>query len=158
MLAVGVLLTTLTALAPAASTYEEAACAEPAPPPVNCSEPPAVPAVPTVIDCNDERVSHWVGEMIGSCDMPRPTAPATALARGREPSDGPRQEICDGGIRCRPNAQPLRAGVRSLDTGPSSLTATSTLAHFLMASRLIVTSPLGRSQAERDRVERPPRV
>src|SRR5262249_13590180 len=58
-----------------ASTYDEAACADEKQPDknddINCSEPPPV-AIPAVLDCNDARVSLWLGEMIGSCDMPRP--------------------------------------------------------------------------------------
>src|SRR3954447_7624424 len=92
-----------------ASTYDEAACARPSPsdgggvPDAlaadvvgNCSEPAPV-AAPAIIDCNDPGVSVWVGEMIGSCDMPRPVSPTqvqpTAVRSGR---NGPAARVCDG--------------------------------------------------------------
>src|SRR4051794_4114149 len=75
-----------TAGVPAASTYDEAACAASAEAQaadslgarddrVNCSEAPPQAAVPAVIDCNDPTLDRWVGEMIGSCDMPHPAPP-----------------------------------------------------------------------------------
>jgi hypothetical protein len=168
MLSLGVLLSTLTAAASpaapaarAASTYDEAACADgEADPPApaadddNCSEPPAVAVVPAVIDCNDARASLWVAEMIGSCDMPRPSAPTAAVGRARDLPDA--QRICDG-IRCRHESLPLRAGARNLDDSPPWVATRVPLRHFLVESRLVVTTRLGRSQAYRAPLERPPR-
>ena len=101
-----------------ASTYDEAACADAARPDdvntddTNCSEPPPA-AVPAVLDCNDARVSLWLGEMIGSCDMPRPQPPTGGPAAVR--AAGPNGDrLCSDG-HCGLEAAPLRAAPRLFD-------------------------------------------
>jgi hypothetical protein len=75
----------------------------------------AVPAVPTVIDCRDPEMSFWLGEMIGSCDMPKPsptTGAPTSIAAGSAASS----RICDG-LRCSHEAIPLFAASLAPDDG-----------------------------------------
>jgi hypothetical protein len=148
--------------APLASTYDEAACdgsETPAPAPVEearCSEPP--PAAPAVIDCNDPLMSKWVGEMIGSCDMPKPAPPTggpPVLHAARD--TGATVRICDT-FGCRHESAPLRPIGRELERPDPALATRVTLdppaGDSALAERAaaIPSDPLPR------RLERPPRV
>lgn len=157
-------LNTAPSRAPLASTYDEAACdanaPADAPPPApiedaRCSEPPA--AAPAVIDCNDPLMSKWVGEMIGSCDMPKPAPPTggPALLRGAHETGAP-VRICDT-FGCRHESAPLRPVGRELGQPDPAL-----------GTRVILEPPRGDSAlGERAaaipsdpiprRLERPPR-
>jgi hypothetical protein len=131
-----------------ASTYDEAACAESEKArddsEINCSEPEPVPAV---LDCNDARISLWLGEMIGSCDMPR-SSPSLRPARGEE-------RICRDG-HCGVDSVPIRAAVRTLERLPM-------LANTAITPFHAISSPHGpelmlrASQRGAERLERPPR-
>jgi hypothetical protein len=143
-----------TPAAPVASTYDEAACAEAEKvhdEDVNCSEPEPVPAV---LDCNDARVSLWLGDMIGFCDMPKPQIPG-AIAVVRAPNPELRQ--CRDG-HCGFDAVPLHATARPLDEVPP-IAGTSALAPPIFHATSSSLRPLLRhSQHGADRLERPPRA
>ena len=144
-----------------ASTYDEAACSDaaqaarevnPPDPDVNCSEPP--PPVPAVLDCNDARVSLWLGDMIGSCDMPKPQMPGTVpVVRA---GSGSEQRLCRDG-HCGVDAVPIRPAGRSLDelpllgnAGPSDI--------IFVSTPLDLQLMLPSSQDHGRRLERPPRA
>jgi hypothetical protein len=138
---------------PVASTYDEAACTEAEKAhdeDVNCSEPEPVPAV---LDCNDARVSLWLGDMIGSCDMPKPQLPG-AIPVVHAPN--PELRLCRDG-HCGLDAVPLHATARSLDEVPP-IVGTSVLAPPIFSATSSTLRPLlRRSQHGADRLERPPR-
>jgi hypothetical protein len=154
---------------PVASTYDEAACAEAAREPQrahpvavadgaeeqNCSEPPAS-AVPAVIDCNDQRASLWVGDMIGSCDMPRPSLPSPIMVVVR-PAGPSGRRICDG-FRCAYDAHPLRPASRASDEGARLTLGAARFVHYLVASPLVEVAQTVPKEARGDRLERPPRA
>jgi hypothetical protein len=151
--------------APVASTYDEAACAEAArvepralhdDDGVDCSNPEDLVSAPAVVDCNDQRASRWVGEMIGSCDMPRPLGPS-ALLVVRAPGAPGAPRICDG-IRCVSDSSPLRPASRAPDPNPYALAGSLQLQLHLVCSPLVEESLLRPCQAARDRLERPPRT
>jgi hypothetical protein len=147
-----------------ASTYDQAACAadavEPAPIVVEesggrCSEPAPV-AAPAVIDCNDPGMSKWVGEMIGSCDMPKQTPGGPTVLRPAHETPA-QTRLCDG-FQCAHDSSPLRAIGRELFRPDPGL-----------GSRFELEPPRGDSaladdtaRAPRDpfprRLERPPRA
>jgi hypothetical protein len=171
MLAVGALLLAVAVApatgAPAASTWDEAACDDAAPAPAaprldadaepDCSEPP-VPIAPAVIDCNDARVSLWVGEMIGSCDMPRVSAPSAALRTPDGSGTGTGPRLCDG-IRCHHDSTPLRPAARVLDDGGVGILARAAAPEAPRDGVALASAFLLRhSQAGRDRLDRPPRA
>jgi hypothetical protein len=142
------------------SSYEDAACNDstdkaPAdevasPTEVDCSLPP----VPAVIDCNDERTSVWVADMIGSCDMPRPSLPGASSIRSGQPG-APR--YCDG-LRCTHDPMPLRAAARAVDDGASLVFTVDTLPLFLHASPLDEGAQRCPPSRVGPRLERPPRT
>jgi hypothetical protein len=151
--------------APIASTYDEAACAaeapdenvDPALDEARCSEPPA--SAPAIIDCNDPGMSKWVGEMIGSCDMPRPSLPGAAgppELHGAHETGAP-VRICNA-FSCHHDSAPLRSASRELFRPEQRL-----------GTRVVLEPPRGDSAlAERGvtipsdphprRLERPPRA
>jgi hypothetical protein len=131
-----------------ASTYDEATCAEGEKArddsEANCSEPEPVPAV---LDCNDARISLWLGEMIGSCDMPR-SSPSLRPARSEE-------RLCRDG-HCGVDSIPIRAAVRSLEKLPVLANTAITPFHTISSphpSELMLRA----SQRGGGRLERPPR-
>jgi hypothetical protein len=147
-----------------ASTYDEAACAEEkaaretegriintADEP-NCSEAP--PAVPAVLDCNDARVSLWLGEMIGACDMPKTQLPGLLPAMR---AAGNEARVCEGG-RCGVDSIPIRPVQRGFDDLTPMLTATIQSRIQLHATPFELLLTLHLSQHDRDRLERPPRA
>ncbi|HZS37073.1 MAG TPA: hypothetical protein VFF06_09610 [Polyangia bacterium] len=181
-LATAVVLTAVTTATPPArlaSTYDQAACAddEGAAPDallingeriealinndaspadaeaINCSEPPAAPAV---IDCNDERASRFVAEMIGSCDMPKPPAPTGGPAVVHAPAGAP-VRICDG-IHCSHDSSPIRAAARAPDDGSPLQASAFSLAIVFAASPLDARAQLKLQSIDGPRVERPPRA
>jgi hypothetical protein len=146
-----------------ASTYDEAACAEekaareiegriintdneP-----NCSE--VVPAVPAVLDCNDARVSLWLGEMMGSCDMPKTQLPGL-LPVMRGGNNDPR--VCEGG-RCGVDSIPIRPAQRSFDDLTPILAAVHANRIQWLVTPFEPSLTLHSSQHDRARLERPPR-
>jgi hypothetical protein len=147
-----------------ASTYDEAACTEAekaqaallpmrdADPEINCSEPP--PPVPAVLDCNDARVSLWLGDMIGSCDMPKSQLPG-AVAAVRAGS-GSEQRLCRDG-HCGVDSVPIRAAGRSLDELPLAVNTSSTPL-VLVSTSFELQLMLPSSQEDGRRLERPPRT
>ncbi len=152
-------------LLPMASTYDEAACADalddvakPAQPlleGVACSEPPA-PA-PALIDCNDPGMSQWVGEMIGSCDMPKPTPPGVGQPVLRAAHDGVPARMCDG-FRCSHDSSPMRSAARPISDGSLIALQQLDLSIVLTSSLLPGSRDLRPAQALLPRVERPPRA
>jgi hypothetical protein len=138
-----------------ASTYEEAAsdpadsgeCA------LSVDAEASVPAAAVILDCNDARVNALIGDMIGTCDMPRrngPQLPATV-----RPASGAPQ-LRPAGAR-GPERCPLRSPPRANDS-PSLVPTRVPLVPALAASPLLVAdSPLPR-RAEDGRLERPPRA
>lgn len=99
------------ALRELASTYDQATCATihggdaddwdraaigedaPAVAPVNdCPIAPPRPA-PIAADCNDPLASRWLGEMIGTCDMPRGSAVRPNGLRAAHPRDPRAQRL-----------------------------------------------------------------
>jgi hypothetical protein len=151
---------------PLASTYDQAACADddagallindadaerPAEV-ADCSEPPAAPAV---IDCNDERASRFVAEMIGSCDMPKPSAPTGGPAVVHAPNGAP-VRICDG-IHCSHDSTPIRAAARAPDDGSPLRASSFALSIVFTASPLSARAPFALQSIDGSRLERPPR-
>jgi len=140
--------------APVASTYDEAACSEAErghDEDVNCSEPEPVPAV---LDCNDARVSLWLGEMIGSCDMPKPQLPGAVPVLRAATAE---QRLCRDG-HCGLDAVPLHATARPLNDLPP-IAGVATLAPPLFrATDHLLRPMLRRSQHDTGRLERPPRA
>jgi hypothetical protein len=150
-----------------ASTYDEAACAdlldEASHPSEDaefndCAERApsvpfarAVPAVPAVIDCNDARMTVWVGEMIGSCDMPK--GDRTILQRAGSRSQ---DRLCEG-FQCAREAPPLRAASREDGgSGPGLVTCLPMLPDPQMAP-LASGGPKSPEEVPSPRLERPPR-
>jgi hypothetical protein len=141
-----------------ASTYDEAACTEAEKVQLrdelgdepNCSEPVAVPAV---LDCNDARVSLWLGEMIGSCDMPKTQLPGV-LPVVRAP--GSELRMCNDG-RCGVDAVPLRPSARLFDDSTFALGNPGRPPILLTSTPLVDEIFLMRSQRDGNRLERPPR-
>src|SRR3954452_15793849 len=115
------LMTVVAPSAPVASTYDEVACARPLEEgaqeqalvdDVGDCRVPVVAAAPAIIDCNDPGVSIWVGEMIGSCDMPRPIPPTGVQpTAGQGARNGPIARVCDG-LHCNHQSSPLRPAPR----------------------------------------------
>jgi hypothetical protein len=143
---------------PVASTYDEAACSEaekvrPADDDVNCSEPEPVPAV---LDCNDARVSVWLGDMIGSCDMPKSQLPGT-LPVVRAAGPGADQRLCRDG-HCGVDAVPIRPVARTLDDFTPILGAANLARPIFQATDCPLRTVLRRSQHGAERLERPPRA
>jgi hypothetical protein len=147
-----------------ASTYDEAACADgdkarPSDAMMddgsNCSEAPPAP-VPAVLDCNDARVSLWLGEMIGSCDMPRPQPPTggPASLHAGTPSGEPR--LCNDG-HCGVDATPIRPAVRLFDDLTPALSNLNAAIPAFLACSVVDDLTLGCSQLCGRRLERPPR-
>ncbi len=164
-----------------ASTYEQAACADdatnedalsiinkdlinknkdleqnaaPEPGAVSdCSEPPAMPAV---LDCNDERMSRFVGEMIGSCDMPK-LSPLGAPQAVRAPGGSvPGARLCDG-VHCSRDSFPIRAAARAPDEGRPLAASRFALALHFVSSPLCARAELRLQSITGPRLERPPR-
>jgi hypothetical protein len=141
-----------------ASTYDEAACSDAEKAriteslgdddEINCSEPEPVPAV---LDCNDARVSLWLGEMIGSCDMPKSQMPGTVpVMRNAE------QRLCRDG-HCGVDSVPIRPAARSADDLTPILSATSASTFTATWSPHQLEIMLRASQQDGHRLERPPR-
>ncbi len=155
--------------APLASTYDEAACSaqdEGATDSLartdaslindaadlqslDCAPPPVAPAV---LDCNDERMSYFVAEMIGSCDMPRPTIVGPPTVKAPAPA-----RVCDG-LRCAHDSGPLCTPARTTDDSqPIAQNAIALQTHFAIVPFAIeYPSILLRDFAKR--LERPPRL
>jgi len=145
-----------------ASTYDQAACDEQdevAPPveePGVCAEA-AKPAAPTVIDCNDPGMSVWLAEMIGSCDMPRPS-PLGLRPQAIAPARGAVQvRSCDA-LGCARDAIPIRQGGSSDDDRPSALTLRLTLPRFATSTLIVPLRQRRLPAPHPDRLERPPRA
>ena len=137
-----------------ASTYDEAACAEAQAEHVeeaeiNCSEAP--PATPAVLDCNDARVSVWLGEMIGSCEMPRPLPGTTVKAPA-----GNDARLCRDG-HCGVDSQPLRAAARFNDDSIPVLGTAANASLFHEATPLSAEAVQRLAHPDGKRLERPPR-
>ena len=118
-----------------------------------CSYEPAWTPAPAVIDCNDVRASIWVGTMIGVCDMPRNQLP-TSL----RPAPAPVRGFTCEGPSCARHHQPLRAVERSDDNTRPILSARLMLLPPSVFMRMPHDARRPPRSAERDRVERPPRV
>ncbi len=165
------LLTTATAAAtPAslnASTYDEAACADAEPsalvtlaPPVtdgrdgsiDCSEAPAPATLPVVLDCNDERASVFVAEMIGSCDMPKTSNVAPAILKAASS-----QKLCSG-FNCNYDSNPLRAAARALDSTQTIGACAPSFEISLSASPLVERTERALVSTPPVRIDRPPRA
>jgi hypothetical protein len=138
-----------------ASTYDEAACAEAqaegdvADNEVNCSEPPALPAV---LDCNDARASLWLGEMIGSCEQTRPL-PGTAM----KAAGGGETRQCRDGRRCGVDSAPLRAAARFFDDSIPALPRAGNAFLSHDSTPLPVEAARRLARLDGKRLERPPR-
>jgi hypothetical protein len=137
-----------------ASTYDEAACLEAQvehvdEPEINCSEAP--PVLPAVLDCNDARASLWLGEMIGSCEMPRPLPGTTVKA-----PVGNDARLCRDG-RCGVDAQPLRAAARFNDDSIPALGTPGNAFLFHHSSPLPTEAAQRLARLDGKRLERPPR-
>lgn len=147
--------------APLASTYDEAACAdealgEPPPPPESCEGALPLPPVPAIIDCNDPGMSPFVGEMIGSCDMPRAAVPSPSLATVKG-ARGSTSRLCDG-VHCTRDSQPIRAGGRPLDDFGAVLLDPSGMRPLLGASPYCESAQNELASVAPSRLERPPRI
>ena len=150
---------------PIESTYDEAACAltdkdagTGAPALAEdggrCTEPQPA-ATPTVIDCNDPDFSVWVGDMIGSCDMPGPSNPAPVPAvRARD--DGP-LHVCDG-LFCGDDTSPMRAAAPSVGDGQPFVLPRLPIHHLLESAPLSVRGEPMPEELTRPRLDRPPRL
>jgi hypothetical protein len=139
-----------------ASTYDEAAC-DPSDsgecaPDVELS----LPAPAAILDCNDARTNVLIGDMIGTCDMPRRSGPPTALPTVHTGSSAPQMRMSDGprgSDRC-----PLRGSSTRGDDSPSLPSARVPLTPPLAATPLLMhDSPLV-VRAEDLRLDRPPRL
>lgn len=147
-----------------ASTYDQAACDDataPAAPDLDggkCTEPTAPAPTPAVIDCNDPGFSQWVGDMIGSCDMPRPTAGPTAPAAATpgKGHDGDNGRSC--GLFCGRDEIPIQPAGRSLDEGQPVLHVRHLFQHRLTAAPLVQADEPAPDEPDRPRLERPPRA
>ncbi len=147
-----------------ASTYEEAACAEPANAAAttaeksettfnlliiqeNCTEPQA-------ISCGQMGASEWVTEMIGACEAGAINGPVLML--GEAPKHAPKPELCDG-ISCQSDSSPLRsAGLEIYKLRPLVLNNCLTFSLPLVV-RLTWESFIRSHQTDRNRLDRPPR-
>jgi hypothetical protein len=182
-LATAIVLTSVTAATAApspsanaiTSTYDQAACAdeatgEDALPIINrevaapdfgagdCSEPPPA-AVPAVLDCNDERMSRFVGEMIGSCDMPK-ASPLGAPQAVRAPAEGrplSGARLCDG-VHCSHDSVPIRAAARAPDEGRPLAASRFALSLHFLSTPLWARAELPLRSIAGPRLERPPRA
>jgi hypothetical protein len=139
-----------------ASTYDEAACAEAELRPIadddgeiNCSQPP--PTVPAALDCNDARVIVWLGEMIGSCDMPLSKSGTALRAASSE------QRLCRDG-HCGVESVPIHTAARPLDHLTPILARAATLPLDFNSQSVDPRLTLVASQHGADRLERPPRA
>jgi hypothetical protein len=148
-----------------ASTYDEAACADTAEEGErtpeegglnDCSDRPVSVAAgaPAVIDCNDARMSVWVAEMIGSCDMPRGGDRIVAI----QPVEGRSQNrLCDG-LHCSREAPPLRAASRDDGGGTPCLFVRRSMHPDLQATPLTPDDEVSPAEVPSRRLERPPRT
>jgi hypothetical protein len=177
-----VLVTALSAAAPLAagpnaSTYDEAACASSrleegasaeladllggaAAEPSSgraCAEP-LPPAPPVIIDCNDPGVSVWVGEMIGSCDMPRPVPPTQAAPTAvRSAGRSSHSRVSDGWHASHDSSTPVRSASRVDDDAAFAAVSWLSVGFWPAFTNVTFDSALAPDQAERPRLERPPR-
>src|SRR5262249_16671735 len=99
----------------------------------NCSE--SAPPIPAIIDCNDERASFWMSEMIGSSDMPALVVDRSlpGVMGGREGAAP--QRVCNG-FACSHESQPLRAAARASADGSLLVLMPFVFRHLLVASRV----------------------
>lgn len=152
---------------PIESTYDEAACALSdkdagtgvpalAADGGKCTEPqaPAAPAVPAVIDCNDPDASVWVGDMIGSCDMPSPTPQPTLAVRAHD--DGSSRSC--SGIFCGDDAPPLSAAPTLASDGQPFVVSQLRIGHIVCASPIALRLERTPEELAPPRLERPPRA
>jgi len=166
MLALGAyLLASVAAAAPAApaahaeqlaSTYDEAAC-DPADS-GECAAPEAEPtsSLPAILDCNDERLSLVMQEMIGTCDMPRPAPPLAHLPTLRNANAPGGSRLCDG--LCDHESYPLKPAPRTSDDGPPLITTATPTATPPAWSPLPTRERALRRSDFASRLERPPRA
>ena len=158
MLALGLTLLVSVAAAPpppahadekVASTYDEASCD--AGDGGECAvEPPvelAQPAVPAILDCE----SPFIAEMIGSCDIPKPTLPSLHLPTLHNAGNDSTIIARDGSTR---HLTTSSAG-SSLD---GALTLVFSLAPNPGATPLFGLAPARAEDAPRSRLDRPPRA
>jgi hypothetical protein len=129
----------------------ELAGGEPADQSVGEADDCAPEALPPVVDCNDERMSVWVQEMIGSCDMPRSAAALRAAPRPDRPA-----AACDGS-GCGSDRTPVRAAVRAADPSQSLDATAIAFALHVPSVRIALAEPARLRSAPSPRLERPPR-
>jgi hypothetical protein len=160
---------------PIASTYDEAACASSRLEEGGaadlldgslfadggtgraCSEPTSPVAAPVIIDCNDPGVSVWVGEMIGSCDMPRPATPTQVVPTAvRAAGRSAPARVCDG-FRCSHESTPLRSAWRVDDDAAFATGSRLDLGVWPASQPVTVDALLAPDEVEQPRLERPPR-
>lgn len=162
----------VTSALPTASTYDQAACAEslsaelqPAAPALDADDPrdcrpqaaQPIPTVPTVIDCNDPGMSHWVADMIGSCDMPRPAPPtAGAPAAVKGARDGIARVTT--GLRGADDLPPVRAPSRAANDDVPALSAFTALRYVPISTALCPALLPPATRLHESRLERPPRA
>lgn len=140
---------------PVASTYDQAACDPSDSGECADDEAPAFPAAPAVLDCNDARLSVYIAEMIGSCDMPHP-APLAKTASLRKANAPAPARVCDG--LCAPDSQPIRPAPRGTDDGSPLAGTLAALTLPSPASALHVASTVQRDRIIASRLDRPPRA
>ena len=91
-------------------------------------------APPVAADCNDPLVTPWVGEMIGTCDMPRGNVPHPSLRAVRSHDDHRAQRLLAELSVQNDSAAPL--GVPAPERAPSPATVAA-------APRLLPPLPIG---------------
>jgi hypothetical protein len=116
---------------------------------VDCQPAPVAPAA--VLDCNQVSSQPWVGKMIGSCDMPRPTEGPSLEARRPNGRGCTRLECSDS------DASTFTTATIGADQPPIALFA-SALPLTLDASPLPFPVATAWISIPATRLERPPRA
>lgn len=141
-----------------ASTYEEAACdasdgGECAPSTIEPSL--SAPTLPSILDCNDARLSVWMQEMIGSCDMPRPPLPNAHVATLRTGNGQSASRISDGLTRQSP---PMRSAPRASDETPPLVGSLRLTTPPIPSAPTLPIDFAAPANPPGSRLERPPRA
>ncbi|MCU1281671.1 MAG: hypothetical protein JWM53_5217 [bacterium] len=139
------------ALEKLASTYDEASCD--AADGGECADETAVeislPSSPAILDCE----SPFIAEMIGSCDLPKPTMPSLHLPTVRNAGGGGGFSVARNGSHERLTVVPTAS---SLDAAMPLFTAT--LQPAPASGRLLDFADTASSDVPRSRLDRPPRA
>ena len=163
---------------PLASTYDQATCAStrgpldegegggwdraaigedgPAPAINNEDCRSSIAAPPLAVDCNDPLVTPWVGEMIGTCDMPRATGPRATLRAARAHDDHRAQRLLAELASATDTTAPLNTTPPEREAPPALLSTLPSMLAPAATGLLAIVAPSVLVSISGDQLLRPP--